>query len=743
MKLDKVTNNFLIKALIVVCILAFLQLCIHGICNFNRKRELFTGSPLKNEPILKTSMTYEEHPIMTIYRSPYDNSVKLEKMSKASNNIKVVKTLIGLDGKDMSRLDNRQSFYYTDAFTYNKYFKNFIVITMCSSPKNLLLISNSNKPLLDSEEIQKVGGNLTTVGYRTQADVDLFKKVVKSQKKYVNMDGFQFIHLDKDMSDDDIMNKLFEEKTIDILVYLGTISNSFMNKVKQHDYNLVSYQDLDMNILKYYVPFAKRKIQTLSSNRKNENQTSDNALLIYNTLLIDTLIFSTHSQITEIESGNNDNITDDLRQKYLDSYQYILETFNEFLKINYYMQFFEFMKISNKWALKKQDSASFQNIFDKKDRITQQNQEMTSQENFSNSNTNGIGIGLGLREDVVGLNGGFTKENLSRKFMSFKIGKRDLIPLKHENDLVRYKINKTLINGVPIKTGDKLYTDSGLGNFAERTRYYVVLANANTSKNVEAESAIRLEITKNDWENRDVKDSFYYINLNDQQVSDKNIEKNDLIYLTMTGINSIETSDPGAIPDSINKVGIVLDKNEEDAIMEKNLKIDGENEPLRKYHPKIEQVKKPQLMIRVDDDSPKTKEVNKKKDRFEPEYRCYQDNTILTRNECVDPVDFAGREKPSYNWDRPCVKDTECPFYLEGEAPDRGKCNNGFCEFPVGIKRKSYREYDKNFRENNYPRCANNKCQDLSWQETVKCCAQTKDYIFQGDQEDRRLKEFY
>ena len=36
---------------------------------------------------------------------------------------------------------------------------------------------------------------------------------------------------------------------------------------------------------------------------------------------------------------------------------------------------------------------------------------------------------------------------------------------------------------------------------------------------------------------------------------------------------------------------------------------------------------------------------------------------------------------------------------------ERGGCVNGYCEFPLGLNRKSYREYDTNFTETNYPRC--------------------------------------
>ena len=36
-------------------------------------------------------------------------------------------------------------------------------------------------------------------------------------------------------------------------------------------------------------------------------------------------------------------------------------------------------------------------------------------------------------------------------------------------------------------------------------------------------------------------------------------------------------------------------------------------------------------------------------DQFETQYKCYQDNTILQKTECIDTVDKTGKSKPSYN----------------------------------------------------------------------------------------------
>lgn len=44
-------------------------------------------------------------------------------------------------------------------------------------------------------------------------------------------------------------------------------------------------------------------------------------------------------------------------------------------------------------------------------------------------------------------------------------------------------------------------------------------------------------------------------------------------------------------------------------------------------------------------------------------------------------------------WDKPCSRDSECPFYQADKNYDnhRGGCGNGYCEFPMNVERKSWR----------------------------------------------------
>lgn len=699
------SNKVLIYGLIICCILAVLQLIILPLImrktfKQNKNIELFEIGfrEIRKEPIIKTKMTYTMQPIINIYKDRLDTSNKLVKINSYHNNINVVDIDIikKTNGYDLLQLEDPQNLLYTDAYTYSKYYKNYKILTLCSEPKHFLLISNTNRPLIEVNKSNN-GRATWTIGYRNEVELDLFKKIVKSQKNYLNLDGFKFIELNS-MSNDDIFKQLFNTKTIDLIIYLGNIETPFISEVRNHDYKLISYHDLDDNLLKYYIPFSKKHIQTYSRNKVNESENSDNTLLISNTLLIDTLICSLN---------NTSKISNDVKN----IYKYILNFFNEFVKINYYMQYFEFIEYSKQWALKQQETASFNNIVSEDNKVP-------------------------LIEKFID----------NHKFMKFKISPRDLITVSNYHDLIKYKINKTLINGVPIKVGDKLYTDTGFGNFYKRTNYYVTKSNPHSMKYIEAESAIKVDISLDLYKSREIFNGFYYIKLTPQMIDNYKLEKSDLVFVSIIGVTSEL--------DNINKIGEVIDKNIENDIALDKLRTDSGKKEYQKnkelnditYNPNLIEDAKPDLMIRIKEESAPTNEFNRYDTRFDPSYRCYQDPTIPTRNECIDEVDASGNPKPIYNWDRPCNKDTECPFYLKNKnyLNNRGGCNNGYCELPVGVKRLSYREYDKNYTDNNYPRCYG--CED---NDNINCCEKQgdnekgPDYKYEGDQEDRRLSNFY
>jgi hypothetical protein len=127
------------------------------------------------------------------------------------------------------------------------------------------------------------------------------------------------------------------------------------------------------------------------------------------------------------------------------------------------------------------------------------------------------------------------------------------------------------------------------------------------------------------------------------------------------------------------------------------------------------------------------------------EPKCYG-KLAATKNECESIYDPAGRPNKVIGvWDKECRKDSECPFYKANKNyPNNfGRCIDGKCEMPYGIKQVSpfkYREEDKAVCY----RCKNN---DLN------CCEEQKDrnkygdmkspdYKFEGD-ELLRLQYYY
>jgi hypothetical protein len=614
------------KTLIYLLILLLLLFLLQKTKSFNKffnKIENFKAE-IRNESILKYNFNLKyANDKFNIYKNSKDYSDKLITLNKYYNNIQIS------NEDNLSNIkDKDKSLYFTDAYTYNQKYKNYKILTMCSLPKSILLISNKEGELI---------GEKLKIGYSDEIELELFKKIVKSQKKYTNLDNYEFIKISNRIPT--IINDLFNDKKIDIFVYFNsTINDELFHEIKNNEFYLIKYDDFDEGILKYYIPYSQKKIKIFTrakSERGGKASTTDNNNIIYNTILIDTLIFSFNYNL-----------------KYNVFYLYLLDYFNEFLKINYYIQYFDFLEISKKWALEKQNKAKFMNVV----------------ETF--------------------------------KVMEMKVDEKNLITLSQDNGVVKYKMNKILINGIPIKKNDKLFTENGYGSFYKKQFYYVIKINKNY---VLLENAYRFDVTDSEYNNKKSRSTNFYINLTNSTIKKNNLESGDKVYL--------------------NKYKVLGNIIIEKAKGKDNL-----------------------VLVIPNKTELKNNDYNKKLNQFEPQYHCYEDRTILDKGECVDTVDKIGKMKPSYTWDRPCKTDTECPFYLKNKnyLNNRGGCNNGFCEFPVGLKRKSNRFYDKNITENNYPRCYG--CED---KDDIDCCEKQKnnpkgpDYKFKNDEEDRRLSKFY
>ncbi len=109
----------------------------------------------------------------------------------------------------------------------------------------------------------------------------------------------------------------------------------------------------------------------------------------------------------------------------------------------------------------------------------------------------------------------------------------------------------------------------------------------------------------------------------------------------------------------------------------------------------------------------------------DPAYQCYGDLTIAQQALCNSKYDVSGLPKNSDQqtvWDRPCFEDKECPYYKANKnyGNTRGGCVRGKCEFPVGVKRSSYRHFVSDLPY--VPLCY--QCKDI---EDPDCCEKQKD----------------
>jgi hypothetical protein len=110
-------------------------------------------------------------------------------------------------------------------------------------------------------------------------------------------------------------------------------------------------------------------------------------------------------------------------------------------------------------------------------------------------------------------------------------------------------------------------------------------------------------------------------------------------------------------------------------------------------------------------------------------------STSLKSSENVDiatgkTYKIDGTPKNYYSlWDKKCVANEECPYYKSNSnyLNNRGGCiDNGFCEFPVGVKRLGFTKYTDTYL--NKPLCYNCEGKEMP---------KKPDYVFENDFNDR------
>tara|TARA_B110000261_G_scaffold98262_1_gene111003 strand:- start:268 stop:2319 length:2052 start_codon:yes stop_codon:yes gene_type:complete len=679
-------NNVLILFLCILIIISLIFLQINGNDVNNNLIESYK-SEIKNEPILKYNLEYTNIPFIHIYKDKLNYSSQLNNIKKSYSNIIIQDTLENTD------------LYYTDIYTYNKQFKNHKILTLLSEPKHLLLFSNKNIKLINNEYLR--------IGYFNEIDKDLLIKVIKSQKNYINLDNYEFIQVNSinclfdfegigegigEGVNDNTNLDTCKTKKVDILIYFNTLSNPLLNLIKNNKFNLVSYNtnisklytkenegegeennkiiiradtelSLDESLLRYYLPFYKKKIQIIDK--------SIDKNLIYNTLVIDTVLFEYNTQ-------PNENLIKEYNKQYL----LLLNHINEFLKINYYIQHFDILQISKKWALSKQEHASFKNVM----------------ENFDNIN---------FRIDKNKLN--IIDKNIVNT----------MVILSEKNGIIKYRLETTQINNIPMKVGDKLIMDK---EELKNHPFYVIEVN---DDHIVIENVYRLNLQKR-YKCDDSVD-IYLLKLDKDIIIKHNLEIGDNVYIENLDIISRVIRMNQNIDDVKEKLETegIWDKEAHKKIRDSNIS----------YFRGTDKIIDDNLYIRIRKKE-LNKDINNMYKRFEDDYdrlyQCFEDTNIKTKIECLSN---------DFNWDRKCIKNEECPFFLKNKnyLNDRGGCVNGYCEFPIGLKRLSQRKYDNQLRNNNYPRC--NGCQDLNEEDEIKCCENQKnnseysgaDYIFENE----------
>ena len=595
----------------IILILTILFLLLIIILYKNKgKKENFVSN-IYNEPILKKNVIDIEIPIINIYKNEYDISNKFNNILNELNNINIVNI------RNFDNIEKKPSnLYYTDVYTFNKYYKeDYKALTLCTIPKSLLLVSKS-------QDIDLTGSALK-IGYLNEIDKKIAINLIKSQNNFVSIDNYEFIPTNN------VTEDLFNLNNINVFIYFNTLSNPLFDEIKNNDFNLVSYNNVNKDLFQYYFPFYRRKIFTI-------NKAIDKNI-IHNTLQIDTMIFTTK----EDEEFNK-------------NYLGILDYFNEFLRINYYLQYFDFTEISKKWSYEKQEGIkdvleTFQDGEDKDDSIlfVIKNDNTTDELNAFNNST-----------------------------------------ILSNDDIIVYKIDITMINNIPINIGDRLLFSYQINKFEVNKIYYISEVNQD---HIVVENSKKIELS-----DEVINLNTNIIELKSDTIKEYNLDYGDTVYVLDYGLGIIVEKKG---EDNLGKLYILLENNTDTS---NNYNLGGEYVNVRIREACVsDQLSGGTGTGYVDDiydinDTP--------------------DNTDLD----LYNVEKSFNDINVREWDNRCVEDEECPFYLKNKnyPNTRGGCINGYCEFPIGLKRISYKKYYEVINENNYPRCEG--CDD----DNILCCEQ-------------------
>lgn len=108
---------------------------------------------------------------------------------------------------------------------------------------------------------------------------------------------------------------------------------------------------------------------------------------------------------------------------------------------------------------------------------------------------------------------------------------------------------------------------------------------------------------------------------------------------------------------------------------------------------------------------------------IENSYQCFNNPGIKNKKDCI---------KINGIWDRPCFSNNECPFFKANQNYENtfGGCKKGFCEMPLNVIRKGYRQFQS------YPLCHTSSSDSL-FDCKITANMATPDYAFKNDRKQR------
>lgn len=121
---------------------------------------------------------------------------------------------------------------------------------------------------------------------------------------------------------------------------------------------------------------------------------------------------------------------------------------------------------------------------------------------------------------------------------------------------------------------------------------------------------------------------------------------------------------------------------------------------------------------------------------------CVTNDKIKRKYECVSKYDVRGKNKGKDVWDSRCKTDDDCPFYKANKnyPNTRGGCYNGYCEMPLGVERKGYKQYRTiktafcyNCNGKKNPNCCEEQVDRLRYPKL-----KSPDFVFKMDELPRR-----